>query len=102
MILKCFASSPRQSDLLKSCQEIYDKNERNTGYFGKNRYMIDVDQAGPLRPFRVLCEFDKRTDNGITVVRARYLPTMSYLDVKLITIIALFESFVHDPVCIPN
>ncbi|RUS84656.1 hypothetical protein EGW08_007576 [Elysia chlorotica] len=55
-------------DLLSSCQEIYDTNERETGYFGKNRYIIDVDKAGPLRPFRVLCEFDKSTDNAVTVV----------------------------------
>ncbi|KAK3797045.1 hypothetical protein RRG08_036876 [Elysia crispata] len=55
-------------DLLSSCQEIYDKDQRQTGYFGKNRYIIDVDKAGPLRPFRVLCEFDKTTDNAVTVV----------------------------------
>ncbi|GFR59089.1 zonadhesin [Elysia marginata] len=60
-------------DLLSSCQEIYDTEQRQTGYFGKNRYMIDVDKAGPLRPFRVICEFDKTTDNAVTVVRARYL-----------------------------
>ncbi|GFO30950.1 zonadhesin, partial [Plakobranchus ocellatus] len=55
-------------DLLSSCQEIYDTNQRSTGYFGKNRYIIDVDKAGPLRPFRVLCEFDKYTDNAVTVI----------------------------------
>lgn len=55
-------------DLLSSCQEIYDTKQRSTGYFGKNRYVIDVDKGGPLRPFRVLCEFDKTTDNAVTVV----------------------------------
>ena len=54
---------------MRSCQEIYDKDERNTGFLGKNRYIIDVDQAGPLRPFQVRCEFDKTTDNAVTLVR---------------------------------
>ena len=50
--------------------------DRKSGAFGKNRYVIDVDRAGLLRPFRVLCEFDKYNDNGVTVVRARYPLTM--------------------------
>ena len=33
--------------------------------------MIDPDKQGPLRPFRVLCEFDKKNDNAVTVVRVR-------------------------------
>ena len=38
--------------------------------------MIDPDKQGPLRPFRVLCEFDKKNDNAVTVVRVRYPMTM--------------------------
>ncbi|CAG5131825.1 unnamed protein product, partial [Candidula unifasciata] len=55
-------------DLMKTCQQIMDKNSRSTGHSGGKFYTMDVDGPGDLEPLPVSCDFDDVNRNGVSEI----------------------------------